>query len=83
MEYRINKIDPDLRQKINEERNEEKIHNKKGINVNKDKDSTKEKMEQKNSKVDNTTRETDIDELGNKETEVQEPFKGHNIDIRR
>ena len=83
MEYRVNKIDPDLRQKINEERNEERIHTKKGININKDKESTKDKMEHKDSKENNKTRDNDKVGLGTKDTEAQDPFKGHNIDIRR
>ena len=37
MEFKLNKIDTDLRQKINAETSEGKIHTKKGISVNKDK----------------------------------------------
>jgi len=38
MEYRLNKIDTDLRRKINEAASESKIHPKKEIQVNKDKE---------------------------------------------
>ena len=82
MEYRINKIDPQLRQKISDERSEGKIHNKKGININKDKESTKENMKHKDFKenekvIDNNNSDTD------NKTEGVDPFRGHHIDIRR
>jgi len=38
MEYRLNKIDTDLRRKINEAASESKIHPKKEIQINKDKE---------------------------------------------
>ena len=38
MEYRLNKIDTDLRRKINEAASESKIHSKKEIQINKDKE---------------------------------------------
>jgi hypothetical protein len=82
MEYRINKIDTDLRQKINEERSEGKVHNKKGININKDRESTKENPKHKDFKDNgkNTDGENRTDS-GFKEG--QDPFRGHHIDIRR
>lgn len=36
MEFRLNKIDTDIRKKIEEERKENKVHSGKAINVNKD-----------------------------------------------
>jgi hypothetical protein len=81
MEYRINKIDTDLRQKINEERSEDKIHNKKGININKDKENTRENMEHKDPKGNEKVTDNSSDPVKKKEGE--DPFRGHNIDIRR
>jgi len=46
MEYRLNKIDTDLRRKINEAANEGKVHPKKSIQINKDKE---EKSGQQNA----------------------------------
>lgn len=37
MEFRLNKIDPDLRQQINEATSEGKVHSKNNISVNKEK----------------------------------------------
>lgn len=84
MEYRINKIDTDLRNKINQERSEDKIHNKKGININKDKneeknsyfslpDSKKPIMKDENANADGFSSKEDI----------IEPLKGHFIDTRK
>lgn len=39
MEYRLNKIDTDLRQKINDAAKEGKVHGTKNITINKDKSS--------------------------------------------
>ncbi|ALP89495.1 hypothetical protein HMPREF1084_02998 [Clostridium butyricum 60E.3] len=36
MEFKLNKIDTDIRKKIEEERKENKVHSGKAINVNKD-----------------------------------------------
>lgn len=55
MEFKLNKIDTDIRKKIQEETKEDKVHSGKGINVNKDlKDeksyeSTKEKVINENN----------------------------------
>jgi hypothetical protein len=81
MEYRINKIDTDLRQKINEERSEDKIHNKKGININKDKENTKENMKHNDSKGNEKVIDNNRDT--NKKTDNGDAFRGHHIDIRR
>jgi hypothetical protein len=81
MEYRVNKIDTDLRRKINEERSEDKIHNKKGININKDKENTKENMKHKDSMGNEKVIDNNNDP--DKKVEGQDPFRGHHIDIRR
>lgn len=81
MEYRINKIDPDLRQRINEERSEDKIHNKKGININKDKESPKESKKHKDSKENEKVIDNNSDE--DKKKNDEDPYRGHHIDIRR
>lgn len=51
MEFKLNKIDTDIRQKINEERKEEKVHSGKGINIKKDikDDKIQDDFENKNS----------------------------------
>jgi hypothetical protein len=82
MEFKLNKIDKDLRQRINEERSEDKIHNKKGININKDKNK-EEKNENKETKKSEHNENIDSMESKNSKTEVIEPEKGHYIDIRR
>ena len=38
MEYRLNKIDTDLRRKVNEAADESKVHPKKNIQINKDRE---------------------------------------------
>ena len=48
MEFRLNKIDTDLRQKINDQTREGKVHTKKGISI--DKHKYEERREQKNDK---------------------------------
>ncbi len=47
MEFRLNKIEPELRQKINDETREGKVHSKKDIRVNTDKN---DKNKRENSK---------------------------------
>lgn len=83
MEYRINKIDPELRHSINEERAEGKVHNKKGINVNKDKQETKEDIAYKNSKGKNKKNIKNNGIAGKEEKKIEDPYRGHYIDIRR
>lgn len=90
MEFKLNKIDTDLRQRIDQERSEDKIHNKKGINVNKDKEKTRENAENKKkekSKESETERAT-IQENGNIQGSVdndkgKDLYRGHFIDLRR
>ncbi|WP_163193279.1 hypothetical protein [Clostridium thermarum] len=48
MEFRLNKIDTDLRKKINDATAEGKVHTKKGISI--DKRSYEERREQRNNK---------------------------------
>jgi hypothetical protein len=48
MEFRLNKIDTDVRQKINDETKEGKVHTKKGISI--EKRSYEDRREQKNNK---------------------------------
>jgi hypothetical protein len=91
MEYRINKIEMDVRQKINEERSMDKIHAKKGIQVNKDKDLVKENLEEnyknkKNAKDSNTDDENKNDKIlrdPDVEHKGEDPDRGHFIDIKR
>lgn len=51
MEFRLNKIDPDVRQKINDETKEGKVHAKTGISI--QKRSYEGKHEQKSNKREN------------------------------
>jgi hypothetical protein len=82
MEFKLNKIDTDLRQRINEERSEDKIHNKKGININKDKNK-EEKNQGKGPKEAEHNGNLETVEKKDSKEEVIEPQKGHYIDIRR
>lgn len=50
MEFRLNKIEPDLRQKINEETKEGKVHSKKGIAINKDKSEERQRRNKEQQK---------------------------------
>lgn len=52
MEYKLNKIDTELRQKINEEAKEGKIHSKTALNINisKDRQNKNKYFENKNKK---------------------------------
>lgn len=80
MEYRVNKIDPDLRKKIGDARGEGKIHTKKGITINKDKENAKENMKSKHESFNEILKNKVITKDVPRE---EEPYKGHNIDIRR
>lgn len=55
MEFKLNKIDTDIRKKMQEETKDDKVHSGKGINVNKD---LKDKENQVNNKEQNTNKET-------------------------
>lgn len=50
MEFRLNKIDMDIRQGINDETREGKVHSKKGIEINKDKSEDKRQNKQQKEK---------------------------------
>jgi len=50
MEFRLNKIDTDLRRKVNEAINEGKVHPKKEIQINKDKEQEESKEQAKEYK---------------------------------
>lgn len=81
MEFKLNKVDTELRQRINEERSEDKIHNKKGININKDKNEEKDKWDM--LKKGTAKEKQQVEEKSVADKEIEEPDKGHNIDIRR
>ena len=93
MEFKINKIEMDVRHKINEERSMDKVHTKKGIGVNKDKELTKEEIEEnerESKKLKNGNDENDKkDNQNNNKNENEEshkgvdPNRGHFIDIKR
>jgi len=51
MEFRLNKIDTDLRRKVNEAANEGKVHPKKEIQVNKDKEQEEPKEQAREYKA--------------------------------
>jgi hypothetical protein len=82
MEFKLNKIDKDLRQRINEERSEDKIHNKKGININKDKNKEEKNQNTETGKKAHNENSEIVQGKGG-QAEVIEPEKGHYIDIRR
>ena len=56
MEFKLNKIDTDIRKKMQEETEEDKIHSGKGINVKKD---LKDEHTQSNYEKQNATKETE------------------------
>jgi hypothetical protein len=51
MEYRLNKIDLDIRQDINNETREGKVHSKKGIKVGKDKSEDRRGKKEQQEKL--------------------------------
>ena len=87
MEYRINKIDTDLRREINEERSNQKIHGKKEIFINKDKkqeETRDQTTDQTKDHEQHLSREKyEVDAIKEKEIEVKESNLGHYIDIRK
>lgn len=82
MEFKLNKIDTDLRQKINAERSEDKIHNKKGINVNKDKERTKESIEKEKKKFKKLLEAVEENDDKN-DAKTEDIYRGHYIDTRK
>lgn len=85
MDFRLNKVDMDVRQKVNETRSDDKIHNKKGINVNKDKNKDESSEKFSLNKDDSTEKllTTEEHEEIPKDVKDSDPQKGHFIDIRR
>lgn len=92
MEYRLNKIDTDLRQRINDAAREGKVHGTKNAAVNKDKkEEKKEKKDYKlerysNSKkllIDVVKSENIEIEAFKEDTDIQERIKGSYIDIKK
>jgi hypothetical protein len=84
MEFKINKIDTDLRQKINEERSEDRIHNKKGININKDKNKNTEKNKKNEEQKEEESEEKfKAADNAKGDSKKEDPYKGNYIDIRR
>jgi hypothetical protein len=92
MEYRLNKIDTDLRQKINDAAKEGFVHGTKNIEINKDKQQEKENN--KDSKADAHNKEKKIIintiKADNVQVEVfkenfnkDELSKGVHLDIKR
>lgn len=92
MEYRLNKIDTDLRQKINDAAKEGKVHGTKNVAINRDK--KEEKKEKKDHKLERyskskkllvdvvKTENIEIDAFKEK-TDIQERIIGSYIDIKK
>lgn len=92
MEYRLNKIDTDLRQKINNATREGLVHGTKNIEVNKDKPH--EKKQKKNYKLEHydknkkliveaiKTENIDVDAFKEK-IETEEGSKGVYLDVKK
>lgn len=79
MQYKINKIDDYLQRKLNDERSNEKIHDKKEIFINKDKTRQSNKDGEKHL-LEKTYEVEAVREDQNASVEIE---LGHNIDIRR
>jgi hypothetical protein len=82
MDFKLNKVDMELRYKINEERSEDKVHNKKGININKDKNKD-EKKEYPEQKKEGSKEGTNTTETVENEPKPEDPYRGHFIDTRK
>jgi len=78
MEFRLNKIDTDLRQKINDQTREGKVHTKKGISI--DKHKYEERREQKNDKR-NPKEKFDIEKYTKNKKITIDAVKVEEIDI--
>jgi hypothetical protein len=92
MEYKLNKIDPDLRQKINDSSREGLVHSKKNIEVNKDKQE--EKRKNKNYKLEDYDKNKKLVvkaikvenvqvEAFNEKTKTDDNTKGMFLDIKK
>ena len=83
MEYRLNKIDTEIRHSINEETSEGKIHTKKGISVNKDKERDKESGQQQGSHKEETKGKINVSKyIGTNEKIMVEAVKVQNIEVQ-
>jgi uncharacterized protein YcbK (DUF882 family) len=92
MEYRLNKIDTDLRQKINDDTREGLVHGTKNITINKDKQ--KEEKKNRNYKLEHydknkklmidaiQTENVEIDAFKEK-VEAEEGSKGVYLDVKK
>jgi uncharacterized protein YcbK (DUF882 family) len=92
MEFRLNKIDPDLRQKINDAAREGKVHGTKNIAINKDKQQESKKnkdykLEQydKNNKLVVDAVKTENVEINafKEKVEADEASKGVYLDVKK
>lgn len=92
MEYRLNKIDTDLRQKINDASREGLVHGTKNIQINKDKQQ--EKRDNKNKKLKPYSKENKIEIEAVKTENIQvegfkekvsaeDSSKGYFLDIKK
>ncbi|MCM8710959.1 hypothetical protein M2651_07960 [Clostridium sp. SYSU_GA19001] len=80
MEYRLNKIDTDLRQKINESTKEGKVHGTKNISINKDKKEEKKEKKDYSLKRYKATQKFSVEAV---KTVVQNSSKGSFIDVKK
>jgi uncharacterized protein YcbK (DUF882 family) len=92
MEYRLNKIDTDLRQKINDDTREGLVHGTKNVAINKDKQ--KEEKKNRNYKLEHydknkklmidaiQTENVEIDAFKEK-VEAEEGSKGVYLDVKK
>ncbi len=92
MEYRLNKIDTDLRQKINDATREGLVHGTKNIAINKDKQREKKERNQNGLKHHNKNKKLFVDALKaenveieafKEKTEAKENVKGMFLDIKK
>lgn len=82
MEFKLNKIDTDIRRKIDEQTKSDKVHSGKKINVNKDLNERHSKNNSKNE-MENKRRYFTIDGVKYSKNEIQiEAEKNESIDIQ-
>jgi broad specificity polyphosphatase/5'/3'-nucleotidase SurE len=83
MEYRLNKIDPDLRQKINDAAREGKVHGTKNIAINKDKQQEKKKNKDYKLEQYNKNNKLVVDAVKAESIETHEDSKGVYLDVKK
>lgn len=92
MEYRLNKIDTDLRQKINDDAREGLVHGTKNITINKDKQEEKKKKQNYKLEYQDENKKLVIDVVKAENVEVdafkekienKEAFKGVYLDAKK